>query len=513
MSYVGIWRPVNDQIVQASRDSQREIIGLLLGRLENGTIIIEDSITGEFLAEPNRVTLLSNTLAKIADDILSRRIKGNIIGWYHSHTESGLTFSETDIETQKKLQQFSSLITAMVIDAKTGDMGCFRVDTQTGRSIRIPDVNVRIFEEQTGATPPETKAGTQVPVTSTIGMRQLPAERRLPTKVMIFSIILVALLASLSLLGFIFYGGLPRVAAISIRHSPVLSATIGTPVEIKAIVNGTVRNVTLLYSVSGTTSFTEVAMNSSLPGQYSYVIPGEGVARNVVYYIRAIDVSGNEVRTETYTIPVADFAFSTNELALTVYRDSSTSTTLDLLYMNAFNNPVSLSTTDTPQGLTVIFTPNPTTLAETQVTVNVAADTRTPSGTFSLALIGTYSPLGGSAVTRQLTAKITVADFDLQVTPSSVLISAGTTASFTLALTIQQGFVDPVQVTVQGLPQGAAYELASGGSTMILGGSGTTTITLRITTTLSVRPGTYALTISASGGGVVHRQIVQVTVR
>lgn len=103
---MSIWKPVNELIVQASRDSQREIIGLLLGRLENDTIIIENSITGEFLAEPNRVTLPSNTLAKIADDMLSRRIKGNVIGWYHSHTESGLTFSETDIETQKNFSSF-----------------------------------------------------------------------------------------------------------------------------------------------------------------------------------------------------------------------------------------------------------------------------------------------------------------------------------------------------------------------------------------------------------------------
>lgn len=509
---MSIWKPVNERIVQASRDSEREIIGLLLGRRENDTIIIENSITGEFLAEPNRVTLPSNTLAKIADDMLSRRIKGNIIGWYHSHTESGVTFSETDIETQKKLQQFSSLITAVVIDAKTGDVGCFRVDTQTGEPIRIPDMNVRIFEEQTEAIPPEARARAQIPATST-GKQQLPVERRLPVKIIIASMVLIALVASLSLLGFIFYQGLPTNPAVSIRHDPVLSAKIGTPVEIKATVNGTVRNVTLLYSASGTNSFTEVAMNSSSAGQYAYVIPGERVSGNVMYYIRATDASGKQVRTAVYVIPVADFALFRNNIALTVYRSKSTSTKLDLLYMNGFDNPVSLSTTGAPHGLTVTFTPNPITPATAEAIVNIAADANATGGSFSLAFVGTYSPSGGSPVTRQTVAKITVADFDLQVSPSSVVISAGSTASFNLTLTVEQGFVDPVQVTVEGLPQGSAYELMTGGSTMVLGGSGTTMITLRIMTASSVSAGTYALTISASGGGVAHSQIVQVTVR
>jgi proteasome lid subunit RPN8/RPN11 len=161
LSYVSIWKPVNDRIVQASRESEDEIIGLLLGRLESNTLIIEDSITGEFRGEPNRVTLPPSTLAKIADDLLTGRAKGNIVGWYHSHTEAGLGFSETDVQTQRNLQQFSSLITAMVVDAETGDVGYFRVDRETAEHYRIPDERITVFENPSEAVRPEAKAEAQ----------------------------------------------------------------------------------------------------------------------------------------------------------------------------------------------------------------------------------------------------------------------------------------------------------------------------------------------------------------
>ena len=205
MSYVSIWKPVNDRILQVSRDNENEIIGLLLGRLENDTLIIEDSITGEFQGEPNRVTLLPSTLAKIADDILNHRTKGSIIGWYHSHTESGVPFSETDVQTQTNLQQFSPFVTAMVVDKMSGTVGYFRVDQATGSPVRIPDTNVIIFEQHTSENSkmileqqlsPNAVTETQQPSAGYTAW--------LPTKNTIMYIIL-ALAAGLAILGFIFY--------------------------------------------------------------------------------------------------------------------------------------------------------------------------------------------------------------------------------------------------------------------------------------------------------------------
>jgi proteasome lid subunit RPN8/RPN11 len=227
LSYVSIWKPVNDRIVQVSRESENEVIGLLIGRLENETLIIEDSITGEFQAGPNHVTLPSSTIARIADDILSGRIRGNIIGWYHSHTESGLVFSETDVQTQMKLQQFSSLITAMVIDAKTGDVAYFRVDPQTGKPIRIPDDNVTAFEEMTEAIASGTKTELRLNPAPTAEVAQ-PSLRHvgwLSSRTIVICVIL-ALVASLAVLMLVFHPSLTATSSTPIPHHQTVQQTV-----------------------------------------------------------------------------------------------------------------------------------------------------------------------------------------------------------------------------------------------------------------------------------------------
>ena len=51
---------MNDRITKISTENSNEVIGLLIGSLVNDTLVIEDSITGEFSGEPHRVVLSSN---------------------------------------------------------------------------------------------------------------------------------------------------------------------------------------------------------------------------------------------------------------------------------------------------------------------------------------------------------------------------------------------------------------------------------------------------------------------
>jgi proteasome lid subunit RPN8/RPN11 len=208
VSYVSIWKPVNDHIVQVSKESENEVVGLLMGRLDNDTLIIENSVTGEFHGERNHVALPAGTIAKIADDILNRRIKGSIVGWYHSHTESGLAFSDTDVQTQLKLQQFSSLVTAMVVDAQTGDVAYFRVDPQTEKPTRIPDANISVFEQLVTTEANEESNKTEVPPSSTEISETAVGHAAWLSGRNIVIWVVVALGASLALLSLIFYRGI-----------------------------------------------------------------------------------------------------------------------------------------------------------------------------------------------------------------------------------------------------------------------------------------------------------------
>jgi proteasome lid subunit RPN8/RPN11 len=510
---VSIWKPVNDRIVQASRDTKNEIIGLLLGRLEDDTIIIEDSITGQFSAEPHRVTLPSSTLAKIADQIVSGRMKGNIVGWYHSHTEGGLFFSETDITSQKKLQQFSSLITGMVVDSPTGQVGYFRVDPQTGKSIRIPTEKVSVYAEKADAVPLEAKAKRPVRPTPTIEVRSRTDRPWQPTTRLILTVVVIALLASIGLMGVLLYRGLSSGSVVTIEHIPLSTATIGTPIEVKANVTGPVHNVTLAYAVGGGSLYTQVVMSSTGPGQYEYLISGSQVNANIAYYIKAFDTAGYQVITRTYQIAIADFNLLMQSRALTVYKARSVASQLSLLSINGFNQLLALSITGSPQGLAVTFFPNPAPPGTSTVNMTITSSSNAANGTFSLIVAATYSPPQSPPVTRQNTVAITVADFDLQVTPSSSEVFAGSSTSYTLVLTLQKAFMEPVKLSVVGLPQGSRYLLTTNNATVLGGGPGTTTITLQITVPQFTKPGTYAITISATGADIVHSRTAQLIVR
>jgi len=130
----------------AQSGGYREVVGVLIGRVVDQTIVIEDAVSGGIESTQTRAKLPPETMAKIADDIVKQRIQGNIVGWYHSHPRHGIFMSDVDAETHSNLQQFSSYIAAMVIDPTTDQVGFFTLDG-SGKSQSIPPEHVRVFEE------------------------------------------------------------------------------------------------------------------------------------------------------------------------------------------------------------------------------------------------------------------------------------------------------------------------------------------------------------------------------
>jgi proteasome lid subunit RPN8/RPN11 len=511
LSWVSISKPVNDRIILASQGTRNEIIGLLLGRLEGDAIIIEDSITGEYSAEPHRATLPSHAMAKIADALVTGRIKGNIIGWYHSHTEGGLFFSETDIITQKSLQQFSSLITGMV-DASNGHVGFFRVDPQSGSPVQIPLEKIRVFTNQSEAVPPEAILRPRM-ATPIVEVRKQPATWR-PAKRTVLPVIIIVLVVSVAITAVLLYAIThPTVQPLAIAHTPVLTGTIGTPIEITANVTGQVKSVNLTYSIMGGNS-NQVSMNSMTGDTYGYQIPGSQVTGNIDYSITALGKTGSKTTMNTHTIVIADFSVLPQTTSLTVYRNSTNlfSLRLTMTQSNGFGQPVSFSETGAPQGITILFTPNPATPGTSAINGVVTADPSTPTGMFPLTILGTYTPAGAPPVSKRITFTLTVSDFDLQMNPASITATRGSPAVFNGTLTFQTGFVDPVTIRVAGVPTGATYQLTN--TTIVpTAGSAVRTFMLRITLPASITRGTYALTISSSGGGIFHSRTVQLIVR
>ena len=512
---MSISKAVEDRIVQAARETPTEIIGLLLGRLEDDTIVIEDSTTHEFSSEPNRVTLPPSSVAVIADQLVSGRLKGNIVGWYHSHTEGGLFYSDTDIATQQRLQQFSSLITGLVVDSSTGKVGYFRVIPGTNQAVRLHESNIMTFTDPRKAVPEERSAPHPIAPTPIVEIRRRLPRAAVVTRRMALAMILIGLIVSIGAVAAILYkyGSSTPEPTVMIIHVPISSATVGTPIQVLTNITGPGRNVTLVYGQTTGGTVTQVLMNPFAAGEYNYLIPASQVTGNIAYYIKAYGPSGRQVNTTVYHIAVADFGLQPQTNSLTVYRTKTATLQLHLLSINNFNRQLSLSTNESPSGLTVRFSANPAT-AGTAVGLTVAADATVPNGTYPVTLIATYTPPQSSRVSRESVIDITVADFQVTVAPYNNTVLAGSTAIFTITLTIEKRFIAPVSITsVSGLPQGATYNITSTNPTVLAGSPGTTNATLQIKIEAFTKTGTYPIVIVVSGGGIAHTLDTQIIVR
>lgn len=93
-----------------------------------------------------------------------------------------------------------------------------------------------------------------------------------------------------------------------------------------------------------------------------------------------------------------------------------------------------------------------------------------------------------------------VPDYSVAVSPSSVTTSPGGTASYTVSVAGVNGFAGDVSLSLGGLSTSQASW--SFDPPVVQGGSGAAQLT--VTTSATIAPGTYPLTIAATSGSTVH---------
>ncbi len=94
-------------------------------------------------------------------------------------------------------------------------------------------------------------------------------------------------------------------------------------------------------------------------------------------------------------------------------------------------------------------------------------------------------------------------DFRIKLRPSTVSIDPGQTASFTIVLIPTGGFSETVHYSVTGLPPYSYQQMEVKSGTDII---------LKIITTENTPPGTYEVTVTASGGGKVRKATAKIVV-
>jgi proteasome lid subunit RPN8/RPN11 len=203
MFYVSISKGVLNKVMDRAKATDNEVIGILVGSIENHTIMVEDAVSGEQESDDTRATLPPKTIAEVTDKILKGEIKGRIVGWYHSHPGFGIFMSSTDVNTQKNLQQFSSKVTAMIVDPDDEDFGFFTLHENAG-VVQLEDDQVNVYEKDEEKIPEAFSSPPKIPRKEVKRIKNFgevlapPPEPRGPNKFIIIAVVVAVLCAAIA---------------------------------------------------------------------------------------------------------------------------------------------------------------------------------------------------------------------------------------------------------------------------------------------------------------------------
>jgi hypothetical protein len=197
-----------------------------------------------------------------------------------------------------------------------------------------------------------------------------------------------------------------------------------------------------------------------------------------------------------------DFTVSATPSTVTVSPGGTATYTVNVGALNGFTGTVSLAAAGLPTGATASFSPSSvTTPGSSTLTVTTRPGSSASSSTVTIT--GTSGTLANSA---NVTLNVAVPDFTLSATPSTVSVSPGGTATYTVNVAALNGFTGTVSLAATGLPTGALPSFAPTSITT----SGSSTLT--ITTMASTPMGSPTLTITGTSGSLVHTTTVTLTV-
>jgi hypothetical protein len=186
-----------------------------------------------------------------------------------------------------------------------------------------------------------------------------------------------------------------------------------------------------------------------------------------------------------------DYSLSATPASQTVTQGASTSYTVTVTPSGGFTGSVSLSASGLPSGADASFSPNPVE-APGSSTMSVTTSASTPTGSYPLTITGTSDTLIRTTSVTLVVQAPPTPDFSLSTTPSSVTVTAGSTANYTENVTRTGGFTDSVSLSISGLPADAAGTFTPNPNTGA-------TSSLSITTSSTTPAGSYVFTVTGTG--------------
>jgi hypothetical protein len=273
--------------------------------------------------------------------------------------------------------------------------------------------------------------------------------------------------------------------------------------------NGFAGSVNLTVSglpKSTAATFVSNPLSSSKPSSSLIVETGSSVPVGS-YTLTITGTSGTLSHSVAVQMVVASSASFTLDESPTanqgVAPGATTTWSVNIRRASGFTGSVTLATNkDLPSGVTASFSPNPAAGATATLTMKTSAST--PLGSYPFAIQG----ISGKT-TAWIRGTLNVGTFSVSALPASQTISSGAaTSPYTVTLT-RNFFTSDVTLSATGLPSGAT---ATFSTNPILGPSGSAS-TMTITTSNAVQPGSYPVTITATGGAPGQAKTTQVSVQ
>jgi subtilisin family serine protease len=319
------------------------------------------------------------------------------------------------------------------------------------------------------------------------------------------------------------YGRLDALAAYQwLATTPDFTLSVA-PSSASTAAGGAVSYTVSASPVNGFTGDVSLALGGLPESQASWsfsppvIAGGSGSAQLTVstatsiaagtYPLTITATSGAIVHSAAATLVVTappDFSLSATPASQNVVAGAGATYTVGAASLNGFAGDVALSLTGLPSGVgTASFSP-PVIAGAGSSQLTVTTLPAAPGGTYPLTITGTA---GGLTHTVAVTLVVSARDFALSVTPSSVTISRGKSAMYTVGVSVAGGSVGNVSLAVAGLPAGATAVF----SPNPVGSPGSSALTVK--TKSSTRRGTYTLQITGTSGSLVHGATATLTVR
>jgi subtilase family serine protease len=203
------------------------------------------------------------------------------------------------------------------------------------------------------------------------------------------------------------------------------------------------------------------------------------------------------------------FNISASPTAVSVVQGSSGTSTVTTAVSGGFSSAIALTASGQPTGVTVSF--SPTSIAAPGAGTSTATFTvasTTAAGTYAITVTGTG---GGLTETASVSLTVTAAGtpaFTLSASPTSVSVVQGSSGTSTVTTAVSGGFSSAIALTASGQPTGVT--VAFNPTSIAAPGSGTSTATFTVASTAAA--GTYAISVTGTGGGITHTATVSFTV-